>query len=266
MKETNENQTTKPTDTIAFRKAKITEYTEEIKAYNTAQSTWGKRNYDGVLHSTNYEEYFPDLIITNSTSNKAIDPIIATIFDSQETLTIGVFIIPKQFDETNTQEQFIDNFENFRHQYDAILLMTEDSNFTDFGFKEIIPNSENTAMTHYRNSCFDFQSFKNVFAPKNIVFMRTALGSGSTKAIEAIQSAFAIPAFYRNQIAVLKDSILCVKSGTDQYTIDEINLVCNYSLDQIKTGATLVHDTFEDNSLGNTIRASVFISGFDSLD
>lgn len=236
---------------------KILNSKETLKAYIKALEDWNKRNLIEV-NSVPIDEDFIDLIVTNSMNNNVNNPIHATIFNNQESITIGLILIPSQFDEKNTQEQFIAKFESVRDQFDVLLFMNKDSNFTDFGFKEIVSND---MMTHYRNSYFDFESFKDVFQPKGIIIMRTAITSGSNRAMNAIQSAFAIPDFYINQIVAVKDSILCITSGTDPYTNDEINSVCKYSLDQIKRGNSLIHNTFEDLYLGKDIRVSVFISG-----
>lgn len=255
---------TNTNNTLADIKAKIIEFTQRIKDRNTAQSVWGKRHFTGV-NAIHYEEYFPDLII-NSATSKVNKPTIATLFDSQKTMILGLFVIPNPLDTTTTLEQFTANFESVRDQFDVLILMDENTSFKDFGFNEITVTDDDTTMTHYRNNCIDFESFKNVFQSKSIVFMRSALGSGTNKAMDAIRSAFAVPDSYKNKILTIKDSIICITTGTDLYTNDEINRICHYSLDQMKTGATLCYDTFENKSLGNNSKISVLISGFDSVD
>jgi cell division protein FtsZ len=235
----------------------------KLKAYNLALETWEKRKLLDV-NSLPFDKVCADLIITNSIKNKTNEPMLATIFNNEESTNIALFLIPNQFDERNTQEQFIADFESFRYQFDALLLMNKDSNFTDFGFKEIISNDKNSSMTHYRNICFDFESFKNVFKSKSVVFMRTAIGSGSNRAMNVIQSTFVIPDFYSNQIVAIKHSIVCVTYGTDSYPKAEINSICKYSLNLIKRGDSLMHNTFEDLSLGKDIRVSAFISTTDT--
>lgn len=238
---------------------------ERLKEYNKAQEAWEKRKLLDV-NSLPFDKVCADLIIRNSINNKANEPILATIFNNEESITVGLFMIPNQFDERNTQEQFIADFESVRDQFDALLLMNKDSNFNDFGFKEIVSDDEITAMTHYRNSCFDFETLKDVFQPKSIVIMRTAFASGSNRAMEAIHSAFAFPDFYRNHIVEIKNTIVCVASGAHKYTNEELNSIGIYTLDQIKRGASLIQNMFEDASLENNIRVSLFISGFDSVD
>jgi cell division GTPase FtsZ len=240
---------------------------EKLNAYDIAFEAW-KINRLLDINSIPFDEVCADLTITNSINNKAKanEPIPATIFNNQESINIGLFVIPNQFDKANTQEHFMVDFQSVRGQFDALLLMSEDSNFIDFGFKKILSNDKNNTIIHYRNSCFDFESFKDVFKPKSIVIMKTAFASGSNRAMEAIISAFKFPDFYSNQIVEIKNTIVCVAYGKDKYTNDEVNSICIYSLDQIKRGASLTHDTFEDMSLGNDIRVSVFISGFNTTE
>lgn len=241
------------------------EATERIEAYNKAQNTWKKRKLQDA-NSIVFDKNCVDLIITNSINNNVNEPILITIINSQESINIGLFLIPNQFDERNTQEKFIADFESVRDQFNALLLMSKDSNFSDFGFKEIVSNDEITTVTHYRNSSFDFESFKDVFKSKSIVIMRTVIASGSNSAMEAIHSVFVFPNFYRNQIVEIKNTIVCVASGNHKYTTEELNSIGKYSLNQIKRGAILVLDTFQDRSLENEIKVSVLISSFDIIE
>jgi hypothetical protein len=74
---------------------------------------------------------------------------------------------------------------------------------------------------------------------------------------------------YKNPLLlamVIKDSIVYITSGTNPYTNDEINSICKYSLNQIKRGNSLIHNTFEDFSLGKNFRFSAFIGGFDTSE
>jgi cell division GTPase FtsZ len=82
----------------------------------------------------------------------------------------------------------------------------------------------------YRNSCFDFESFKDVFKPKSIVMMKTAFASGSNRAMEAVRSAFLFPDFYNNQILEMKDTMVCVATTDINCTIDEANDINKYCL------------------------------------
>lgn len=236
---------------------------ERLKGYNKALEIWDKRRLLDE-NSISFDEVCADLIITNSINNYANEPVSARIFNSQESINIGLILIPNQFDETNTQEEFINNFKRFRNQFDTILFINNDSNFTDLGFKEIVPNDRTTTKTHYRNTCFDFESLKDVFKSKSMVIMKTAIASGSNGAMEAIVSTFEFPDFYRNQIVEIENTIVCVASGNHDYTNEELNSIGKYSLDQMKRGAILVLATLEDMSLLNEVRVSVFISVFDS--
>lgn len=238
-----------------------TQIKERLKAYNKDLADWNKRRLLDV-NSIPFNEVCADLIITNSINNNANEPVSLRIFNSQESINIGMILIPDQFDETNTHEQFINNFKRIRNQFDTILFMNNDSNFSDLGFKEIISNDGTTSMTHYRNTCFDFESLKDVFKSESMVIMKTAIASGSYGAMDAIVSAFEFPDFYRNQIVEIENTIVCVASGDHEYTNDELNSIGKYSLDQMKRGAILALATMEDMSLLNEIRILVFLSVF----
>jgi len=94
--------------------------------------------------------------------------------------------------------------------------------------------------------------------------MKTGIASGFNGAVEAIVSAFEFPDFCRNQIAEIKNTIVCVASGNHEYTNDELNSMGKYSLDQMKRGAILSLATLKDKSLLNEIRVSV-LSVFDTV-
>lgn len=262
MNNTFKNIPAKSSETIGYNETKIVAATERIKTYNKELETLKKRKSQD-LNSIVFDEHCADLMIANSPNRKISEPILVTFFNSQDSIKVGLFLVPYQFDDTNTQDQFIADFESVRGQFDCLLFMYNDSNFSHFGFKEI---ASNDTMTHYRNSCFDFESFKDVFKPKSIVIMKTAIASGYNKAMVAIVSAFEFPVLYRNQIIEIKNTIVCVANGNQENTNDELNSIGKFSLDQIKRGATLCLDMIEDTSLENEIRVSVLISGFDSTE
>ena len=243
---------------------RMNERKKRLKKFNQDWEAAEKRKLIDVNYLP-FEEDCADLIITKLNSDNVNEPLLAKIFNNQKSITIGCFVIPNQFDEINTQEQFIADYESIRDQFDALLLMSSDSNFTDFGFKELFSNDENNSLIHYRNSCFNFESFKDIFKSKSIVIMRTAIASGSNRAMVAAVSAFEFSDFFRNQISEIKSKIVCVSSGNPKCTNDEENEICKFSIDRIKRDMTLGHTTFEDLSLGNNIRVSVIIGGFESI-
>jgi len=236
---------------------------EELDIYNTALETWKKRKSIDI-HSIPFDAACTDLIIPISTSDTLNIPTAITIFNSNENISIGMIDIPNQFDEINTQVEFVTNFQSFRNLFDALLFKSTDANFSDFGFKEMMSDDKSSTITHYRNPSFNFDNFKEVFKSNCLVIMTTATGFGINRALEAASSAFALPAFYNNQIIELENSMVSVATANSTCTNDEMNEIGKYCLNQIKRGATLTLDRMEDPSLQNEIIVSVLISGFDS--
>lgn len=243
----------------------ISDSKENLERYNTTLETWKKRKLNDI-NSIPFDTACTDLIIPNSTSNAPNVPTAITIFNNNENISIGMIDIPNQFDELNTQEQFVTNFQSFRNQFDVLLFKSKDATFADFGFKEMLSDDKSNTITHYRNPSFDFDNFKEVFKSNSLVIMATAIASGMNRGIEAASSAFLSPYLYTNQIIELKNAIVCISTGTSKSTNDEMNNIGKYSLDQIKRGATLTLDSMEDLSLQNNIRVAVLISGFDTKD
>lgn len=247
-----------------MKNQKIAVIKKRVTAYDKAQEEWGQRKLIDV-NSLPFDEVCADLIVKNSDNKKVNEVMRIRIFNNQESLNIGCLFIPNQFKELDTQEQFIVNIESIRDHFDSLLLMSTDSNFIDFGFKKILTNGENNGLTHYRNCCFDFDSFKDVFKSKSIVIMRTSIASGSNKAMQAITSTFAFPNFLSNQIVEIRNTIVCINSGVSKCTNEELNEISKYSHSHIKRGMSLIQSTFEDLSLGNDIKVSALISCFDTI-
>ena len=262
MKNTLKNHTSKSSDTTGCGEPKKLEATERIKAYNKALADWNKRQLLDI-NSIPFDELGADLIIPISTTEKCNKPIAIRIFNSVESINIGLFIIPNQFDKTNIQDQFIADFESVRDQFDCLLFMSMDSSFIDLGFKEISANNDIKTITHYRNLLIDFESFKEVFKSKSLVIMKTAVASGINRAMEAVQDAFIFPDFYVNQVLEMKNTIACVATGSIEFTEDKVNEIGLYCLNQNKRGASLSLSTMEDSSLLNDVRVTILISGFD---
>ncbi|WP_366187217.1 hypothetical protein [Flavobacterium ovatum] len=229
-----------------------------FEAFNKAQEKWEKGKLIDI-NSLPFDADCADLFV-EKTANKIIS---MRIFNSQESLTIGCLVVPNQFDNTNKREQFIAEMEAVRNQYKTLLLISEDSNFGDFGFKEI-PSGDAT-ITHYRNSSFDFESFRELFKNCRTAFMKTTITSGQDSAMEAIIPVFNLPDFIKNDPSNLGTSLLCISSGIRTYTKYEVNDIIKYSLNQITRGMSISHSSIEDLSLGNTNRISVFIGIHNTL-
>ncbi|NRS87456.1 cell division GTPase FtsZ [Flavobacterium sp. 7E] len=229
-----------------------TETKAKLEAFNKAQEKVEKHKLIDT-NSLPFDSDCAELIVEN-TAHKIIS---IRIFNSLESLTIGCLVVPNKFENTNKRKQFIAEMEAVRNQYKTLLLISEDSNFTDFGFKEM-PSSDATN-THYRNSSFDFENFRELFKNCPTVFMKTTVASGQDSAMEAIIPVFKFPDFIKNDPSNLGTSLLCISSGIRTYSKYEVNDIIKYSLNQITRGMSLSHSTIEDLSLGNTTRISVFI-------
>ncbi|SHG72821.1 hypothetical protein SAMN05444372_10965 [Flavobacterium micromati] len=243
----------------------IAQAKEQLKAYKKAQEEWEKRKLVDV-NSLSFDNDCADLIITNSFTYKANEPLQIRVFNNKESINIGCLIIPNQFEETNTKEQFTADYKSIGNHFDALLLMTPNSNFTDLGFKKMVSNDKDNSMSHYRNSCFDFEAFKNVFKPKSIVLMGTSVAFGFDRAGEATKSVFSFHDFLKNKNMEIRNTMVCISYGTAKCSNDELNDIGKYSHRQIKRGYSLICNTFEDLSLENKIRVSGFIGCFDSVE
>lgn len=232
---------------------------------NKAQAIWEKCKLQEV-NPIDLDNQSLTLIIENSCINQTKEVVNSVFIKNQESISVGIFSTPTQFDQTYSEGQFVSDFESVRNQFDALLLINKNADFTDFGFQEMISNDELTAsITLYKNSSLDFESIKAIFKSNSIVIMSSALASGSNKAMEAIIEVFEFPDFYSNKIVELKDTILYIATQNFQCSSNELNSIGNYSLKQTKSGATLNLNTSEDKTLENDIRISILQSGYDFI-
>lgn len=239
-----------------------TEFKERIKEHNKAIEQWDNCQFLNI-QSISFDEVCSDLVVPISEKHNSNIALPIRLFNCKESINIGLIRIPSQFNEDITQQQFITDNKNACNLFDALLFMDEDSNFSNLGFKEI-SNYDNTN-THYRNPLIDFDSFKAVFKQNSIVILRTASATGTNRSKEAVQAAFELPEFYKNQINELQNTILTVSTGKIKCTYDELNELGIYCLHQIKRGATLSQSTFEDLSFDDEIRVSVLICSLDEV-
>jgi cell division GTPase FtsZ len=184
------------------------------------------------------------------------------LFNSLESISIGLFKVPNQFDNSNTKEQFTNAIETAQIKFDCLLFMSKEASFSDLGFKEITISNKSKTTTHFRNSLIGFENFKEVFKHKSLVLMKTAFASGNDRAIEAVQATYELPDFYLSQILEIKNTIAVVATGNIEWKKDEINQIGLYCLDQNKRGASLCLSTMEDLSLKDKITATTLISDF----
>ena len=138
--------------------------------------------------------------------------------------------------------------------------MSKEASFSDLVVKEIITSNDVKTIIHFRNSLIDFESFKEVFKPKSLVFMNTAFASGRNRAIEAVQATYELADFYSSQILEIKNTIAVVATENIKWTKDDLNQIGLYCLDQNKRGTSLFLSAMEDLSLKDKIRVTTLIS------
>lgn len=184
------------------------------------------------------------------------------LFNSLESISIGLLKIPNQFENRNTSKRFAKEYEGARDQFYCLLFMSKEASFSDLGFKEINISNESKTTTQLRNSLIDFKSFNVVFKLNSLVFMNTAFASGNDRAIETVQATYQLPNFYSSQILEIKNTIAVIATGNIEWTKDELNQLALYCLDQNKRVSSLCPNTMEDLSLKDKIRITKLISGF----
>lgn len=127
---------------------------------NKAQAIWEKCKLQEV-NPIDLDNQSLTLIIENSCINQTKEVVNSVFIKNQESISVGIFSTPTQFDQTYSEEQFVSDFESVRNQFDALQLINKNADFTDFGFQEMISNDELTASTTlYKNSSLDFESIK----------------------------------------------------------------------------------------------------------
>jgi cell division protein FtsZ len=204
-------------------------------------------------------------------------PVIAKVAKELGILTIGIVTIPFQFEGEKRSKQAQIGIESLREYVDSLIIVNNNKLteiYGDLGYKkgyakadEILADAAKgiaEVITQYYQTNIDFRDVNTVLKNSGSAIMGSAVALGENRAEKVIQDALDSPLLNDNKITGSKNVLLLIVSGEQEVTIKEIETINAYIHSEAKSNVNIIMGIGDDDSLGNSIKATIIATGFHS--
>lgn len=208
-------------------------------------------------------------------------PIIAKICKELGILTVGIITTPFSYEGRKRQQQSEEGIKNMKQYVDTLLVISNDKLRHQFGnlkMKEAFGRADNVLATAAKcitdviNSTgqinVDFADVCTVMRNGGVAILGSAAVGGENRALNAIEQALASPLLNDNDIRGAKWILININSseGEHEYTMDEVEVIQNYLLNQAGEGTDVILGMGYDSNLGDKISITLIATGFEHRD
>jgi cell division protein FtsZ len=208
-------------------------------------------------------------------------PIISKICKELGILTVGIVTTPFSYEGRKRQQQSEEGIKNMKQYVDTLLVISNDKLRHQFGnlkMKEAFGRADNVLATAAKcitdviNSTgqinVDFADVCTVMRNGGVAILGSAAVGGENRALQAIEQALASPLLNDNDIRGAKWILININSseGDHEYTMDEVEVIQNYLINQAGEGTDVILGMGYDSSLGDKIGITLIATGFEHKD
>src|SRR5688572_1303377 len=208
-------------------------------------------------------------------------PIIAKICKDLGILTVGIVTTPFAYEGRKRQMQAEEGIKVLKQSVDTLLVISNDKLRHQFGnlkMKEAFSRADNVLATAAKcitdviNSTgqinVDFADVCTVMRNGGVAILGSAACNGEDRALRTIEEALNSPLLNDNDIRGAKWILININSseGEHEFTMDEVEIIQNYLLDQAGEGTDVILGMGYDESLGDKLGITLIATGFDHKD
>jgi len=208
-------------------------------------------------------------------------PIIAKICKDLGILTVGIVTTPFAYEGKKRQQQAQAGINTLKDYVDTLLVISNDKLRHQFGnltMKAAFSKADNVLATAAKcitdviNSTgqinVDFADVCTVMRNGGVAILGSATAQGEDRAYKAIQEALNSPLLNDNDIRGAKWILININSaeGESEFTMDEVEIIQNYLLEQAGEETDVILGMGYDNSLGDQIGITLIATGFEHKD
>jgi cell division protein FtsZ len=208
-------------------------------------------------------------------------PIIAKICKDLGILTVGIVTLPFAYEGRKRQQQAEEGIKILKGYVDTLLVISNDKLRHQFGnlkMREAFEKADNVLATAAKcitdviNSTgqinVDFADVCTVMRNGGVAILGNAAAEGDNRAHKAIEEALNSPLLNDNDIRGAKWILININSaeGEHEYTMDEVEVIQNYLLDQAGEGTDVILGMGYDNTLGAKLGITLIATGFEHKD
>src|ERR671920_289351 len=208
-------------------------------------------------------------------------PIISKICKDLGILTVGIVTTPFAYEGKKRIQQAEDGIEQLKQYVDTLLVISNDKLRHQFGnlkMKDAFAKADNVLATAAK--CItdvisstgqinvDFADVCTVMRNGGVAILGSAASEGENRAQKAIEAALNSPLLNDNDIRGAKWILININSseGEHEFTMDEVEIIQNYLLEQAGEGTDVILGMGYDNTLGDNIGITLIATGFEHKD
>jgi cell division protein FtsZ len=208
-------------------------------------------------------------------------PIISRICKELGILTVGIVTTPFSYEGRKRQMQAEEGIKVMKQYVDTLLVISNDKLRHQFGnlkMKEAFNRADNVLATAAKcitdviNSTgqinVDFADVCTVMRNGGVAILGSAACGGEDRAQRTIEEALTSPLLNDNDIRGAKWILININSseGEHEFTMDEVEIIQNYLLDQAGEGTDVILGMGYDNNLEDKIGITLIATGFEHKD
>ena len=208
-------------------------------------------------------------------------PIISRICKELGILTVGIVTTPFSYEGRKRQMQAEEGIKVMKRYVDTLLVISNDKLRHQFGnlkMKEAFNRADNVLATAAKcitdviNSTgqinVDFADVCTVMRNGGVAILGSAACGGENRAQRTIEEALTSPLLNDNDIRGAKWILININSseGEHEFTMDEVEIIQNYLLEQAGEGTDVILGMGYDNNLGDKIGITLIATGFEHKD
>jgi cell division protein FtsZ len=208
-------------------------------------------------------------------------PIISKICKDLGILTVGIVTTPFTYEGKKRQQQAEEGIKILKQYVDTLLVISNDKLRHQFGnlkMREAFAKADNVLATAAKcitdviNSTgqinVDFADVCTVMKNGGVAILGNAACEGENRAQKAIEDALNSPLLNDNEIRGAKWILININSaeGEHEFTMDEVEIIQNYLLNQAGENTDVILGLGYDNTLGSKIGITLIATGFQHKD
>ncbi len=208
-------------------------------------------------------------------------PIISKICKDLGILTVGIVTTPFAYEGKKRQQQAEEGIKTLKQYVDTLLVISNDKLRHQFGnlkMREAFEKADNVLATAAKcitdviNSTgqinVDFADVCTVMRNGGVAILGNAAAEGENRAHRAIEEALNSPLLNDNDIRGAKWILININSaeGEHEYTMDEVEVIQSYLINQAGEGTDVILGMGYDNTLGAKLGITLIATGFEHKD
>ncbi|MGB3948630.1 MAG: cell division protein FtsZ [Bacteroidia bacterium] len=204
-------------------------------------------------------------------------PIIAKAAKELGILTVGIVTIPFGFEGKKRKSQADAGLEALKQNVDTLLVISNDKLREIYGnlkVTEAFGHADDVLSTAAKGIAdiitttlqinTDINDVKTVMKDSGVAIMGSALASGESRALRAVEQALSSPLLNDSDIRGARYVLVNITCGEDEITMDELGEITDYIQEAAGMTAEVIKGYGVDPSLGDKVSVTIIATGFDA--